>query len=409
MEHNEHPRVVILGAGIAGIEAMLALADLAGDRIEIAIVAPEPEFVLKPMVVEEPFLMKPAERHDVAAAAAQVGARFVLGAATRIAARKHTVELADGTQLGYEHLIVALGARSVVALPSAETFWAGRSDLQIDGMIDRAAESASGTLALVVPGGCTWSFPAYELALMSRSRADHLGHGDLRIEICTPEPGPIAIFGPTASDAVLQVLRARRIGFIGNATAEESDRGTICLQPEGARLDAEVVISIPRLVGPRMTGLPADAAGFLPIDPTCRIHGCEDVYAVGDGSSFPVKQGGIATQQADAVAELIAEACGAELVAKPFEPVLRGQLIAGEESLFMKQELTGEPGEGSFSPVYLWWPPGKVSGRYLTPWLAGDSDGTDPTPPSLPLDVEVALGSEWHSVPMAMGSHPNPR
>ena len=39
------------------------------------------------------------------------------------------------------------------------------------------------------------------------------------------------------------------------------------------------------------------------------------VYAAGDGTAFPIKQGGLATQQADAVAETIAAAAGA-----PVEP-----------------------------------------------------------------------------------------
>ena len=36
---GDRPRVVIAGGGVAGIEALLALRDLAGDRVEIAIIA----------------------------------------------------------------------------------------------------------------------------------------------------------------------------------------------------------------------------------------------------------------------------------------------------------------------------------------------------------------------------------
>ena len=41
--------------GIAGLEAALALADLAGDRLRITLMSPEPEFHFKPLAVEEPF------------------------------------------------------------------------------------------------------------------------------------------------------------------------------------------------------------------------------------------------------------------------------------------------------------------------------------------------------------------
>ena len=59
------------------------------------------------------------------------------------------------------------------------------------------------------------------------------------------------------------------------------------------------------------------------------MSGAEDVYAAGDGTNFPIKQGGIACQQADAVAEVIAKAAGASLEPRSFRPVLRGRLITG--------------------------------------------------------------------------------
>ena len=57
---------------------------------------------------------------------------------------------------------------------------------------------------------------------------------------------------------------------------------------------------------------------------------------------------------------------------------------------------------GFASPDYLWWPPFKVSGRYLTPWLAGGEQPAEPTPPMRTMDVEVALPREWHRNPMAL-------
>ena len=404
MEASVRPSVVILGGGIGGVEAMLALRDLAGDLADVTLVSPEPEFVLKPLAVEEPFLLKPPDRHDLAAAAKACGANFVLSAARRVAPRKRTVELANGSELPYDHLVVALGARSRPALAGSDIFWAGRSDLPIDELIKKAAASQSRSLALVVPAGISWSLPLYELALQSRSRADLLGHAALAIDIYSPEETPLAIFGPGPSDAVAQVLSGRRIGFHGGATVDGSETGSPVIRPGGARLEAGAVISIPLLVGPGLPGLPTNAEGFLPIDPTCRVYGCTDVYAVGDGASFPVKQGGIATQMADVVAQRIAASCGADVRPEPFHPVLRGRLIAGEESLFLSGDLSGGHGEGKASPDYLWWPPGKVSGRYLTPWLNGLGYGSYAEPPCRPIDLEVPLKDDWRCTPVAMGS-----
>ena len=131
------------------------------------------------------------------------------------------------------------------------------------------------------------------------------------------------------------------------------------------------MIALPALEGPGIAGLPSDAEGFIPIDERARVKGVEDVYAAGDGTTFPIKQGGLATQQADAAAEHIAARFGADIDPQPFHPVLRGMLLTGDDSLSLAHSLTGGEGEGSASADYLWWPPHKVSGRYLAPWMAG--------------------------------------
>ena len=48
-------RVVIAGGGIGAVEAVLALRALAGDRVDIELVAPGKDFVFRPLAVAEPF------------------------------------------------------------------------------------------------------------------------------------------------------------------------------------------------------------------------------------------------------------------------------------------------------------------------------------------------------------------
>ena len=59
-------RVLIAGGGVAGLEALLALRDLAGDRVELTLLSPETEFVYRPMAVAEPFGRGRADRHPLA-------------------------------------------------------------------------------------------------------------------------------------------------------------------------------------------------------------------------------------------------------------------------------------------------------------------------------------------------------
>jgi len=84
------------------------------------------------------------------------------------------------------------------------------------------------------------------------------------------------------------------------------------------------VVALPQLEGPRLPGLPADGLGFIQIDEHARVVGLDDVYAAGDATDFPIKQGGIATQQADAAVEMIA--------GRHLEPYLTATARPGEPS-----------------------------------------------------------------------------
>ena len=105
--------------------------------------------------------------------------------------------------------------------------------------------------------------------------------------------------------------------------------------------------------------------GFLPIDQHARVKGVEDVYAAGDGDQLPDQAGRARHPAGRRRRRAHRRSLGADLDPQPFHPVLRGMLLTGDESLSLKHSLTGGEGEGKASNDYLWWPPHKVSGRYL--------------------------------------------
>jgi sulfide:quinone oxidoreductase len=402
---NDEPRssgsrVVIMGGGVAGIEALLALHDLAGDRAELTLVAPQPDFLYKPLLVEEPFDLAPAERHELAPLAEEMGARFVQRSVGAVDPDRHEVELDDGSKLGYDQLLACTGGSYRPAFDQATTFPSGQDPYRANEVLDRAAGKEH-RMAFVVPHGVTWSLPLYEIALMTQRRAVERG-ADVTIAIVTPEAAPLAIFGPTASAAVDELLEARGIEFFPGSTVRELGEGGMKLSPGDRVLGPSEVVALPVMDGPDIAGLPADDEGFIPIDDHARVKGVEDVYAAGDGTNFPIKQGGIATQQADAAAEEIAHRLGAAVEPEPFRPVLRGKLLTGGESLNLSADVAGGGGEGEASPDTLWWPPHKISARYLSPFLYHGEAREEPEPPRASLDVEVALPKEWHEDPMAL-------
>jgi sulfide:quinone oxidoreductase len=393
------PRVLIAGGGVTGVEALLAISDLAGDRVDLALVTPEPDFLYKPLLVEEPFGAAPAERHELAPLASERGARLVRGSLAGVRVDDHVAELDDGSELPYEQLLVCVGGRFRPAFENVITF-PGPEALEIESLVLRAAGSRSPQILFIVPPGAGWPLPAYELALMTDRRARQQGE-KVQITLASPEPGPLAVFGQPASQAVAALLAGRGISFEGDAFTREVGEGFAVVAPGDRRLDAGVIVSLPHMDGPRISGLPADEAGFIPIDEHARVRGASDVFAAGDGTDFPLKQGGIGTQQADAAAEQIAALAGAELTPSPFRPVLRGMLLTGDESLSMTQDIGGT-GHGDVSSDMLWWPPQKIGGRYLSAWLGHEEPG-DVEPPRPPIGVEVELPQEWHGQPMVPG------
>ncbi len=393
-------RVVIVGGGVAGVEALLALSDLAGDRAALTLVAPEPDFLYKPLLVEEPFDLGPAARYELEPLARERGAAFVQRAVKAVRPQDHAVDLDDGSALDYDYLVVCAGGRFVPAVEGAITFPSGREPFDPDALLDRA-ESTYRRVVFIVPSGVTWSLPLYEIALMTQRRAVERG-GDVKIAIITPESGPLAIFGPNASAAIGDLLRGRGIEVIASSSVREVGEDGIRLTPGDRALGPAEAVALPVMEGPAIEGLPADSGGFIPIDDYSRVKELDGVYAAGDGTTFPIKQGGLATQQADAAAEDIAHRLGAGPAPEPFRPVLRGKVLAGDESVSLKAEVAGGGGEGEASLDALWWPPQKISARYLAPLLYHGQAREDPEPPRRSLDVEVALPQEWHEEPMAI-------
>jgi sulfide:quinone oxidoreductase len=392
-------KVVIIGGGVAGVEALLALSDLAGERAETTLVSPEPDFVYKPLLVEEPFGLGPPEQYALEPLAEEHDAEFVLRALSSVSPDEHRIQLDDDSAREYDYLLVCVGGRFEPAFTTAITFPSTQAPLEIDRVIGDAT-AGEGRIVFVVPPSVTWSLPIYEVALMTERRARERGE-KVELSLVTPEAKPLAAFGQTASAAVGELLDARGIEAVCGERAHE-ENGSLILTPGDRKLEADRVIALPVMTGPGISGLPADAAGFIPIDQHCRVRDTDDVYAAGDGTNFPIKQGGLATQQADAAAADVAHRLGAAGTPEPFHPVLRGQLLTGDASLHMRTDVAGGAGEGTASLDRLWWPPQKISGRYLAPMLYHSERQAEGEPPTETLDVEVSLPVEWHEEPMAI-------
>jgi len=361
-------RVLVAGGGVAALEAALALRALAGSRVRVELLAPASEFVQRPSSVLSPFSGRPAPSVPLDRLP-DLGVAPHHGALAAVDPDAHEVRTTDGGRLPYDRLIVAPGARPVDGLPGAVTF---RGPISA-GKVEAAIRGAQSHVLFVLPPGSGWPLPLYELALLT---VNEFPDGP-DVTIVTPEPRPLDIFGPVASDALARLLHRAGIEFIGRTNAAEA-LDIVLATDDGRMIAADAVIALPRLVGPHIDGLPADAHGFIEIDEHARVRGVPDVFAAGDATTQPIKQGGLATQQADAAAEMIAAEAGAAITPQPFRRVLRGVVLTGEAPLYLRRDLDDDstiarPLRGAppgVSRAGLWWPSGKIAGRYLTGFLA---------------------------------------
>jgi sulfide:quinone oxidoreductase len=374
-------RAVVAGGGVAGLETVMALRALAGSRVEITLISPDAGFVYRPLSVGEPFGLVPLVVYPLASVAEDFQAELVRDKLESVDPEARRACLASGGELEYDSLVVALGARQYPAWDHVTTF-GGSADAERIAELVRGVERGEVTsVAFVVPRGVTWPLPIYELALMTAGTARR-ARASAEIAIFTPEAGPLAVFGREASSVVAAALEAAGVQIARGVTVDVTPQNDLVIPSEETPMRFEQVVAAPLLQGPHIPGLPSDSRGFIPIDGHGRIRGLEDVFAAGDGTDFSVKQGGVAAQQAVAVAEMIAQRAGAAVQPRPVKPVLRTRLLTGEGSRFLHAEGSGASdaiSEASDQP--LWWPSHKIAAAHLAPYLA--EKGVLPEPQAL--------------------------
>ncbi|UGS34504.1 hypothetical protein DSM104329_00882 [Capillimicrobium parvum] len=370
--------VVVAGGGIAGLETVLALRRLAGDHVRLTLVTRAALMVERPAAVAEPFPRAIAfnSNHDVRAFAHDQGVDLVFDRLVEVHGPGRTVLLASGRRPSFDALVIATGAGLRNALPGATTF-RGRTDvIAMRGILDDLRSGRAHSIAFVLPGMSSWPLPLYELALMTGAELSADRIEGVAITVVTPEPEPLAIFGPAARIALEPLLAERAVTVRTGALAAGVEPGRVILD-DGEWVAADRVLALAAPSPRAPIGVPTDD-GFVPVDEYGRVVGLDGVYAAGDVTARPLKQGGLAAQQGDAVAQAIAAEMGVLEQPRPYRPVIRGLLLVGGPPLYLRAALREHdattleplPGASRASREALWWPPAKVAAGYLAPYFS---------------------------------------
>lgn len=362
-------KVLIVGGGVAGLEGALALRHLAEGRVQIEMLAPEPNFVYRPMIVREPFAYGRARRYPLGKMAADIGVELRRQSFAWVDPVARVAHTNDNIEIPYDALLLAVGARIHTRFTHAYTIEPRNLDDILHGLLQDVEGGYVKRLAFVAPARMAWQLPIYELALMTAKRA-YENDVVLSIAVVTPEDSPLAIFGAGATEAVSKLLDDAGIEVFSSSYAEVPQWDTVVIDPGGRRLTVDRVVALPELYGPSVRGLPSAEHGFIPVDVHGRVRDVDRVYAAGDATDFAIKHGGISAQQADVAAESIAALAGAQVEPKPFHPMVHGMLLTGDAPRYLSARIAGGHGFSSeVSAKPLWAPPVKIAARYLAPYL----------------------------------------
>src|SRR5215207_4594084 len=329
-------RVLVCGGGIAGVEGLLRLRRLTGDALELTLLAPGEELRYRPMAVQEPFSRPAARRYPLRKIARRVGAEWVQSGLEWIDPDRQEAHTTDGQAIPYDALLVAVGARTQVPYEHVTVFDDAQADETYRGVVQDVEEGYTRSVALLLPEGPAWPLPVYELALMTAERAYSMGIDGFTVDVVTAEPEPLAAFGHAASQAVQVFLAERGVRVHARSHAEVPASRKLIIRPADLELERVRIVAMPRIVGPRLRGIPADEDGFIPVDERCCIRGLEPrVFAAGDAANLAIKHGGLGAQMADAAADAIAALAGANVEVAPLRPVIRGVLYTGADPLYL--------------------------------------------------------------------------
>ena len=312
-------QVVIAGGGVAALEAVLAIRALETEPTSIELLSPSRDFRLQALSVAEPFggdaqtldLEQFCAVHDVGYRSE--GVAEIWGGPQRILTDR-------GDELFYDALLMATGARRTSALPGSHPF-RGAADVAWFGtLLERLQRGAIADVAFAVPRQVKWSLPIWELAMLTAGWLADRNRGDARISVVTHELAPVEVFGDAVSSHIATLLAERGVDLVPAVGVVRFDQGRLVCEG-GTELRVDEVVSLPGLSVPEFPGVPQGRHGFIGCDAEMRVDGLERVWAAGDSTWFPIKQGGLAAQQAEIAAAGILRAAGAEIDVPPFRPV----------------------------------------------------------------------------------------
>lgn len=302
MSPAEHSRVVIVGAGFAGLACAKALA---GTRVNVTVVDRHNYHLFVPLLYQvATAALSPA---DIARPIRRILGKYrnisvILGEVVAVDVTARTVRLAEGRTLAYDQLVIATGseysyfghsdwARLAAGPRTLEEARAIRTRLL--SAFERAEMAATRTeqdklmTVVIVGGGPTgveMAGSAAELARHALARDFHQ-IDPRRARILLVEAGPrlLAAFPTALSDYAHHALERLGVTVMTNQAVEAIEPG--CVTIAGRRIEIGTIIwgaGVQASPAGRWLGVELAKDGRVPVNPDLSVKGAAGVYVLGD-------------------------------------------------------------------------------------------------------------------------------
>ncbi len=310
-------RILIVGAGFAGLYAAIGLRAAAERGHRVTVVNPENFMQYQPFLPEVASGTVDPRAVVVPLRRVLRHCEVVIGEVVGIDhdGREATLRLAGGGErtLGYDVLVLATGSRSrVPPVPGLAEHGVGFKTVQeaiylrnrVLSRLDIAAETDDrerrrSALAFVFVGGGYAGVEALaELEDLARDAARSvptLDPSDLRWVLVEATGRILPELDPDLAAYAEGLLESRGIEILKHTTLESLEGGVVRLS-NGRSFPADTVVWTAGVTPSplaRASGFPVDSAGRVLVDSFLRVRGVEDAWAAGDAAAVPDLGGGI--------------------------------------------------------------------------------------------------------------------
>jgi sulfide:quinone oxidoreductase len=344
-------KVLIRGGGFGGVVAAERLAERFGDEHQITLVSRSRQFVFYPALVKLAFgKSEPADvSFDLRHTLLNRRINFIEAEVAHIDPSERNVTIANGQvegKLAYDYLVFALGRR--LATERITGFYEHAHHLL---NVDKAISFGKAVKQLhegrVVFGQCSGArlpVPVYESAFALAHRLEENGERErVRITIVNPTTLESELGDPAGAGALKKALDEHQIEFLANLNVESLTQNS-AMTKSGDAISFDLLMLMPPFRGSSAASYLGitNEEGYINVDSTMRVTGCERIYAVGDCTNFDgPKMGHVAVRQAEvAAANLAAEIDGRAPVSH-YQHEMRFVIDEiGADSLYVHKDLS---------------------------------------------------------------------